>query len=63
MQEEMDTASNSSSTIKSDKHACMDESFLMALLHVFQLRSTFFSQTVLAPRTQFEKKWWSCEST
>jgi len=28
--------------------------FGTALLHVFQLRSTFFSQTVL--RTQFEKK-------
>jgi len=27
-----------------------------ALLHVFQLRSKFFSQTVSAPRTQFEKK-------
>ena len=33
------------------------------LLHVFQLHSTFFSQTVPAPRTEFEKKGWSCEST
>jgi len=33
-----------------------------APLHVFQLRFTFFSQTVLAPRTQFEEKEWSCES-
>ena len=32
-------------------------------LHVFQLRSTFFSQTVLAPRTLLEKKGWSYEST
>jgi len=30
--------------------------FETALLYVFQLRSTFFSQTVSAPRTQFEKK-------
>ena len=37
--------------------------FGTALLHVFLLRSTFFSQTVSAPRTQFEKKGWSCEST
>jgi len=37
--------------------------FGTALLYVFQLRSTFFSQTVSAPRTQFEKKGWSCEST
>jgi hypothetical protein len=37
--------------------------FGTALLHVFQLRSIFFSQTVSALRTQFERKWWSCEST
>jgi len=37
--------------------------FGTALLYVFQLRSTFFSQTVSAPRTQFEKKGWSCENT
>jgi len=30
--------------------------FGTALLYVFQLRSTFFTQTVLAPHTQFEKK-------
>ena len=30
--------------------------FGTALLYVFQLRSTFFSQTVSAPHTQFEKK-------
>jgi len=30
--------------------------FGTALLHVFQLRSMFFSQTVLAPCTQFDKK-------
>jgi hypothetical protein len=35
--------------------------FETALLHIFQLRFTFFSQTVSAPRTQFEKKEWSCE--
>ena len=29
--------------------------FGIAPLHVFQLRSTIFSQTVSAPRTQFEK--------
>jgi hypothetical protein len=35
--------------------------FETALLHVFQLHSTFFSQTVSAPRTEFEKKGWNCE--
>ena len=37
--------------------------FGTALLHIFQLCSTFFSQTVSAPRTQFEEQEWSCEST
>ena len=36
--------------------------FGTALLHVFQLHSTFFSQMVSAPRAHFEKKGWSCES-
>jgi len=35
--------------------------FGTALLHIFQLCFTFFSQTVSAPRTQFEKKEWSCD--
>jgi len=30
--------------------------FGTALLHLFHLHSTFFSQTVSAPRTQFEEK-------
>ena len=42
-------------------HVNFIETNTKTLLHVFQLRSTFFSQTVSATCTLFEDKGWSCE--